>query len=104
MPAPLQAPAPLRAAEIQSPQPGDQVPRSFVLQILAPRADRVDVFLQPGRDRGGRLVGSASADTPSSAEFRATTTVPTGPQTLYVYARSTASGNEEVLMIPVVGT
>jgi hypothetical protein len=104
VPAPIQAPAPLRAAEIQSPQPGDLLPHTFVMQVLAPRADRVDVFLQPGRDRGGRLVGSASADTPSSAEFRATTTLPTGPQTLYVYARSTASGSEEVITIPVVGT
>ena len=101
-PAPVVVPAPLRAAEIQSPQPGDQVPRSFVLQVLAPRADHVDVFLEPGRDRGGKLVGSASADTSSSAAFRATITVPGGPQTLDVHARATSSGKEEVLTLPIV--
>jgi len=95
-------PAPLPAAEIQWPQSGDLVPRSFVLQILAPRADRVDVFLGPGRDRGGRLVGSATADTSSSAAFRATITVPNGPQTLDVHARATSSGKEEVLTLPIV--
>lgn len=101
-PAPVVAPAPLRAAEIQSPQPGDQVPRSFVLQILAPRADRVDVFLEPGRDRGGKLVGSADADASSGAAFRTTITVPVGPQTLDVHARATSSGKEEVLTLPIV--
>jgi len=101
-PAPVVAPAPLRAAEIQSPQPGDQVPRSFVLQILAPRADRVDVFLEPGRDRGGKLVGSAAADSASSAAFHTTITVPGGPQTLDVHARATSSGKEEVLTLPIV--
>src|SRR5207302_1797451 len=45
-------------AEIQAPQAGDTVGRSFVVQVLAPGADRVDVFLEPDRDgrrpRGGR--------------------------------------------------
>jgi hypothetical protein len=100
-PAPVQAPAPRRAAEIQSPQPGGVVGRTFVLQLLAPRADRVDVFLEPGRDRGGRLVGSASADTSSSGEFRATITAPAGLQTLYVHAGSTRSGTEEILTLPI---
>lgn len=98
----LAAPASLRAAEIQSPQPGVQVSRQFVLQVLAPRADRVDIFLEPGRDLGGRLVGSALAESSSAAEFRATVSVPTGPQTLDVHARSTSSGTEEVLSLPVV--
>src|SRR5207245_10434379 len=101
-PTPVQAPALLRAAEIQSPQPGVRVARLFVLQVLAPRADRVDVFLEPGRDRGGRIVGSASADTLSSAQLRATISVPAGPQTLDVHARSTSSGTEEVLSLPIV--
>jgi hypothetical protein len=101
-PVPVATPAPLRAAEIQSPQPGVQVDRHFVLQVLAPRADRVDVFLEPGRDRGGRMVGSASPDSSSSAQFRAAISVPTGPQTLDVHARSTSSGTEEVLTLPIV--
>src|SRR5712691_135393 len=48
-------------AEIQAPQPGDLVGRSFIVQVLAPGADRVDVFLEPDRDSGGRLAGSAVA-------------------------------------------
>jgi hypothetical protein len=101
-PALVQAPAPRRPAEIQSPQPGDLVPRTFVLQVLAPRSDRLDVYLGPGRDRGGRLVGSAAAATSSSAEFHATISAPAGPQTLEVHARSSSSGTEEVLTLPIV--
>jgi hypothetical protein len=99
-PVAVRAPVTLRAAEIQSPQPGDGVPRTFVLQVLAPRADHVDVFLDPGRDHGGKLIGS-SADTSSSGEFRATITAPMGPQNLEVHARSTATGKEEVLTLPI---
>ncbi len=99
--APIQAASASRAAEIQSPQPGVQVARHFVLQVLAPRADRIDIFLEPGRDHGGRLVGSALADNSSSSEFRAAISVPAGPQTLDVHARS-AAGTEEVLWLPIV--
>jgi hypothetical protein len=100
----VQVAAPRRAAEIQAPQPGSLVVRTFVLQVLAARADRVDVFLEPGRDQGGRLVGSASAESSSTAEFRATITVPAGSQTLHVHARSTRSGTEEILTLPIVAT
>src|SRR5262249_2780601 len=40
--------------EIQAPSPSASVPRSFTIQVLAPGADRIEVFLEPGRDRGGR--------------------------------------------------
>jgi len=95
-------PAPLRPAEIQSPQSGDAVPRKFILQVLAPRADHVDVFLEPGRDHGGRIVGSASPEVSSSGAFHATIAAPAGPHTLEVHALSTASGKEEVLTLPIV--
>ncbi|MGI9148983.1 MAG: hypothetical protein ACR2IK_20950 [Chloroflexota bacterium] len=101
---PPQALAPLRAAEIQSPQPGGVVPRTFVLQMLAPRADRVDVFLEPGRDRGGRLVGSAFAESSSNAQFRVLISVPVGQHTLYVHAQSSQLGTQEILNLPIVVT
>jgi hypothetical protein len=98
----VQPPPPRRAAVIESPQPGDSVPRRFVLQLLAPRADRVDVFLDPGRDRGGRLVGSAAAESTASGEYRVTVTVPSGSQTLELHASSTLTGKDELLTLPIV--
>jgi hypothetical protein len=72
--------------------------------VLAPGADRVDMFLEPGRDHGGRLVGSASAVQAREAGtvFQATVTAPTGKTTLYVHARWVASGQEQVLTLPVI--
>src|ERR687886_1934525 len=77
-------------AEVESPQAGDQVPRSFTLQMLAPEADRIDVFLEPDRDNGGRLVGSASPSATGSAGTTLKTTIsaPLGSHTLYIHVTS----------------
>jgi len=90
-------------AEIQAPQPGDLVGRSFVVQVLAPGADRVDVFLEPDRDNGGHLVGSASSTRPQlpSAPFLATVAVPVGMHRLYVHIHAPTSAREEVQILPV---
>jgi hypothetical protein len=88
--------------EIQVPRPGDLVARTFMLQVLAPGADRVDVFLDPGRDRGGHLVGSASTRQLSTTPFQVRVNAPRGSQTLHVHAYSTTSGPETVLSLPVV--
>jgi hypothetical protein len=90
-------------AEIQAPQPGDLVGRSFSVQVLAPGADRVDVFLEPDRDNGGHLVGSATlaraqlANTP----FLATVVAPAGMHTLYVHVHAPTAAREEVLTLQV---
>ena len=91
-------------AEIQSPQAGDQVPRSFILQMLAPDAARVDVFLEPDRDNGGHLVASASAPAAGSAPASVKTTIsaPVGSHTLYIHVTSAALGQEQVLTLPIV--
>jgi hypothetical protein len=94
--------APPTSVEIQAPQPGDMVARTFVMQLLAPSADRIDVFLEPGRDQGGRLVGSASVRQLSSTPFLVTVSLPPGSHTLSVHAQSTATGRDKVLALPVV--
>ncbi len=89
--------------EIQAPQPGDLVGRSFAVQVLAPGADRVDVFLEPDRDGGGRLVGSAVAarDQLPAAPFLATVAAPLGMHTFYVHVHAPTAAREEVLILPV---
>jgi len=90
--------------EIQAPQPGDLVGRSFAVQVLAPGADRVDVFLEPDRDGGGRLVGSAVAtrDQLPAAPFLATVAAPLGMHTFYVHVHAPTDAREEVLILPVM--
>jgi hypothetical protein len=95
---------PQAAVEIQAPQPGDSVGRTFIMQLLAPSADRVDVFLEPGRDQGGRLVGSASVRQLSTTPFRITVSLPPGNHTLSVHAQSTVTGREKVVPLNVVAT
>ncbi len=95
--------APRIRVEIQAPQPGDLVGRSFFVQVMAPGADRVDVFLEPDRDGGGRLAGSAvvTRDQLPGAPFMATVAAPLGVHTLYVHVHSPTATREEVLMLPV---
>ena len=104
--APAAAPSsvPLHA-EIESPQPGDPVNRSLLVQVLAQGADRVDIFLEPDRDFGGRMVGSSTSavtSTPSGALFRVPVSIPLDGHTLYVHVSSTATRQEQVLTLPIV--
>ena len=96
------ASAPQSAVEIQAPQPGDSVGRTFIMQLLAPGADHVDVFLEPGRDQGGRLVGSATVRQLSTTPFRITVSLPPGSHTLSVHTQSTLTGREKVVPLNVV--
>jgi hypothetical protein len=103
VPASVPTPGPRLNAAIQSPQPGDQVPRSFVVQVLEPNADHLDVFLEPDRDLGGRRIGTAAlTNQQASAALKATVDAPPGGHTLYVHVSSQKSGQEEVLTLPVV--
>jgi hypothetical protein len=90
--------------EIQAPQAADSVPRTFILQMLAPSADRVEVFLEPDRDRGGLLVGSATLAQPTRAPIQVTVRMTPGAHTLYVHAESSTTGQEQSQALPVVGT
>jgi hypothetical protein len=103
-PAPVAPPPPAFRAEVESPQPNDQVGRSFVLQVLAQGADRVDVYLEPDRDRGGRLVGSATVPPNTSTDnpVKITVNAPLDGHTLYVHVASSVSGQQQVLTVPIV--
>jgi hypothetical protein len=71
--------------------------------VLAPSADRVDVFLEPDRDLGGRLIGSAGAPrSPTDTAFRVNVTVPADGHTLYVHVVSAGLRQEQVFTIPIV--
>jgi hypothetical protein len=103
------APAPTLAlpafhAEVESPQPNDQVARSFVMQVLAQGADSIEVYLEPDRDNGGRLVGAATvpAGTSAASPVRITVNAPVDGHTLYVHVESSASGQQQVLTVPIV--
>jgi hypothetical protein len=98
-PAPVVLPT---SVEIQAPQPGGLVGRTFVMQLLAPSADRVDVFLEPGRDQGGRLVGSGTVSQGSGAPFKVTINLPPGSHILSVHAQSSTTGREKVVPLPVI--
>jgi len=98
--------------DVRWPTPGTRVTPSFLLEGTAfdpgttdghsADAHDVEVFLKPGRDRGGRLVGAARRGQLDGAEFRVVTTIPRGDHTLHVHARSASTGRESVVRIPVV--
>jgi hypothetical protein len=96
---------------VGNPQPGDQLPRGkYVMQGLAfDRAastgtgvDRVTVFAD-NRDSGGQLIGNAVLGQPGATGFSATIDLSklSGSHDLYVYARSSVSGKETVVNLPV---
>jgi hypothetical protein len=101
-PAAIPTPTPWASLEIQAPQPGDPVPRTITVQVLAPSADRVTVFLEPDRDRGGLIVGSAVVKSPSRTPILVTVRLPGGAHTLYVHAESSETGQGQSLSLPVV--
>jgi hypothetical protein len=86
--------------EVQAPSPAADVPRHFTVQVLAPGADRVDVFLEPGRDRGGRLAGSTPSKLLRGGSFQVPVNAPSGPQSVYVHAHY-ATGAEAIVTLPL---
>jgi hypothetical protein len=93
--------------QIDSPKAGATVGRTMLVQGIAfdPGVDEVDVFLEPDRDRGGRLIGSVSLRQPTPARFSVTiTNLPPGPHTLYIHARSAPLNRESIVPIPVEGS
>jgi hypothetical protein len=103
LPIPVE-PIPIRSPmQVQAPAPDADVPRSFTVQVLAPGADRIDVFLDPGRDRGGRLAGSASSSSSvptRSGTFQVPVKASSGPQSVYVHAHY-ATGPESIVTVPL---
>jgi hypothetical protein len=89
--------------QVDAPKAGANIGRTAFVQGIAfdLGVDQVDVFLEPDRDRGGRLVGSTSLRTATPARFSVTITIPPGQHTLYVHARSTLANRESIVPIPI---
>jgi hypothetical protein len=102
---------------VTAPRSGATVSGSYVLQGSAydPSAttsqgtgiDRVEAFLEPDRDGGGRLLGDAvlvptdtSSGSPQGAAYTLPVRVAPGPHTLYVHAHSAITGLETVVAVP----
>jgi hypothetical protein len=103
VPVPVATPLPSFRAEVAWPQPGSDVGRTFAVQVLAPDADRVDVFIEPDRDEGGRIVGSTTrtAGSNASAVMNVKVALPTDNHTLYVHVSSSVTGQQTLITIPV---
>jgi hypothetical protein len=97
-------PPPAFHAEVESPQPNDNVSRSFILQVLAQGADHIEVYLEPDRDNGGHLVGSATVPAGTSANnpVKIPVNAPLDGHTLYVHVASSISGQQQVLILPII--
>jgi hypothetical protein len=101
-PVAVATPLPPFHAEVEAPQPGDQVSRTVVVQVLAQGADRVDVFLEPDRDEGGKLVGTSTRPLGSTGVMNVTVSLPTDGHTLYVHVASSVTGQQALFTVPVV--
>ena len=118
-PAPVIQPGPYIA--VNNPSPGDVLPAGGLAmegKAFDPAAsadqgtgvDRVEVFLED-RDRGGMYLGDARLGAPNLAAapgsqfapagWEITVTLPGGNHTLFVYARSSVTGKESTVSIPV---
>jgi hypothetical protein len=97
---------------VGNPQPGDQLPKGkYVMQGLAfdrsapngsSGVDQVTVFSN-NRDSGGQLIGSGTLGQPTADAFSATIDLSkmSGQQNLFVYARSSVTGKETNVSLPV---
>jgi hypothetical protein len=95
--------------QIVSPAPGATVSNGELIQGVAfdPEAtvgsgiDRVQVFLEPGRDAGGRLLGTATLGRSAPNGFTFVLRVLRGPHTLQFVAHSALTGLETVVTLPL---
>jgi len=88
--------------QVDSPKAGSTIGRTALVQGIAfdQAVDHVDVFLEPDRDHGGRLVGTGPAR--QASRFKITLNgVPPGAHTLYVHAY--AGSRESVVSFAVDG-
>jgi hypothetical protein len=94
---------------VSNPQPGDRLPAGNLhIQGTAydtsassgSGVDRVQVFLGP-RERGGTYLADASLGRPSENSWDALVNLTSGVDKLFVYARSSATGREAEVSVPV---
>jgi hypothetical protein len=101
--------APPPRLQIMWPNPGATISAGQLLQGVAsdPIAtigsgiDTVQIFLEPGRDAGGRLLGTATPARLGAEAFSLTLRLSRGAHTLDIHAHSSLTGRETVLLLPV---
>jgi hypothetical protein len=94
--------------DIGNPHPNEHIPARLNMRGVAydPQAaqgsgiDRVQLFLGD-REKGGASLGEARLGGPITNGWEIVVTLPTGPHILFVYARSSETGLESVVSIPV---
>jgi hypothetical protein len=103
VPAPAVSAAASAHLMVNFPGANDSVNRSLTIQgSAAPGIDSVQVFLEPDRDNGGRMIGSASRAQLADTAFQASVEIPSGgAHTLYVHVHSASTGKEEITSVPV---
>jgi hypothetical protein len=101
--------APPPRLQIMWPNPGATISAGQLLQGVAsdPIAtvgsgiDSVQIFLEPGRDAGGRLLGTATPARLGTEAFSLTLRLSRGAHTLDIHAHSSLTGRETVLSLPI---
>jgi hypothetical protein len=94
--------------DVANPHPNDRIPAGLDMRGVAydPLAaqgsgiDRVQLFLED-REKGGTHLGDANLGTSITNGWEIVVSVPPGPHNLFVYARSSETGLESVVSIPV---
>jgi hypothetical protein len=83
--------------QVLAPASGASISRGYQMELLATGIDRVDVFLEPDRDQGGRVVASiAGFDGPHVV---LPVSLPAGSHTLYVHGHSSLDGSDIVVSV-----
>jgi hypothetical protein len=94
-------PAPPRL-EISAPPAGSSVSGGQLVQgIVSDGIDRIELYLEPGRDAGGKMLGVATRERPDASSWTFLLRAPRGWHTVYVHAHSSLTGQETVLALPL---
>jgi hypothetical protein len=96
------ASAPPTRFEISAPPAGSTVSDGQVVQgIASDGIDRIELYLEPGRDAGGKLLGLAARGRPDPSTWSFVLHAPRGWHTVYVHAHSSITGLETVVALPL---
>jgi hypothetical protein len=63
--------------------------------------DRIEVYLEPGRDAGGKLLGALTRARSDPNSWSFVLRASRGWHTVYIHAHSAVSGQEAVVAVPL---